>query len=121
MNNNRTKPEHSEDDDFRGYIRILVFRFGAVSGAVRRLVYAFPGEFTIEKMKRLLGIIYPGLTPGEFQVEDCIKSMLREKRIVCTGQNDTGEDTYKVCEYVPWYLRNKKPRVKQMELRLVTN
>lgn len=120
MDTNSTKPDRSDDVDWLGYIKVIV-RNGAVSGAVRRLVYAFPGEFTVEKMKRLVDVIYLGLKPGEFQVADCIKSMLHEKRIACTGQNEAGEDTYKVIPYVPWYLRNKKPRAKQMEFRLVTN
>lgn len=109
-----------ETQDWHGYLRILIRRFGAVSGAVRRLVYAFPGEFTTAKIAKLLTAVCPGLIPGEFQVADCIESMLREKRIECMGQNQSGENLYQVCEYVPWYLR-RKPKAKQMKFEFVTN
>lgn len=102
MNNSQVHyrvPNGNPEEEWRGYLAILVFRYGGVSGAVRRIVSLYPGGFTVEKIKVSLAALYPGLHPAEFQVADCLERMKWEGRIrIVAGPLPTEETFY---EFVP--------------------
>ena len=75
------------------YLVVLLYRLGGVAGATRRIVFNWPGEFTIGQIRRSLELLYPGLRPGEFQVQDVIERMARFRQIV-----PAGDGVFKVAE-----------------------
>jgi hypothetical protein len=79
------------------YLAVLVHRLGGVSGATRRIVLHWPGEFTAAQVRRSLGLLYPGLHPNEHQVEDCIENLVFCRRIKCVGEDAQGK-IYRVAE-----------------------
>lgn len=95
-----------------GYLAFLVFQLGAVSGATRRIVYIWQGSFTTAQIRRSLRLLYPGLIPSEFQVEDCIERMVWERRLKCVGQDNEGRNLYEVIEYEPYYAPKKMKQLK---------
>jgi len=63
------------------YLAVLIYRLGGVAGAVRRIVFAWPGEFTTAQTENSLRQLYPGLRPGQHQVADVIDRMRRQRII----------------------------------------
>jgi hypothetical protein len=73
------------------YLAILVFRFGGVAGATRRIVSTWPGEFTSQQIEASLRALYPGLRPAEFQVADGLEWMRRRQLIECVAETGGGK------------------------------
>jgi len=66
---------------WKAYLAVLICRLGGVSGAVRRIVFAWPGGFTIRQIENSLRSLYPGLHPNEHQVADVIDRLRRRQLI----------------------------------------
>lgn len=95
-----------------GYIAVVVWCFGGVSGLTRGIVYHWPGEFTAAQVRRSFHLLYRGLNPGEFQIEDCIERMVWERRVKCVGHTANGENLYRVCEREPFFRRSSPKQMK---------
>ena len=64
-------------------IATLLYQYGGVSGAVRRIVYGWHGKFSSVQISIALQRRWPLLTPNEYQVEDCLEDMERQGIIEC--------------------------------------
>ena len=82
---------------WRAYLVVLVYRLGGVAGAVRRIVFAWPGEFTVEQIENSLHQLYPGLRPGKDQVAAIIER-LRWQHLLERHVDDRGVELYRRCE-----------------------
>ncbi len=67
------------------YLAVLIYRLGGVAGAVRRIVFAWPGEFTVAQIENSLRQLYPGLHPNEHQVADVIDRLRRFNHLEVVG------------------------------------
>ena len=63
------------------YLAVLIYRLGGVAGAVRRIVFAWPGNFTCRQIENSLRSLYPGLHPNDHQVADVIDRLRRRQLI----------------------------------------
>lgn len=70
-------------ENHEAIIRSLVFEHGGVSSAVRRIVWQWPGRFSVVQIKIALAKRCPLLVPNRWQVEDCIEALERRRFIVC--------------------------------------
>jgi len=64
-------------------IAVLVFKFGGVSGAVRKIVYGWRGKFSAVQISIALQRRWPLLIPNQYQVADCLEAMERQGLIKC--------------------------------------
>lgn len=79
------------------YLAVLIYRFGGVAGATRRIVFAWPGDFTTAQIAASLRALYPGLRPNEHQVADGIEWLRRRQLIECVSEDSTGK-RFRRCE-----------------------
>ncbi|MCX6896285.1 MAG: hypothetical protein NTZ16_12470 [Verrucomicrobia bacterium] len=82
---------------WRVYLAVLICRLGGVAGAVRRIVFAWPGEFSTRQIENSLRQLYPGLHPNEHQVADVIERMRRQQLIEVVAE-DAGGQVFRRCE-----------------------
>ena len=82
---------------WRAYLTVLICRLGGVAGAVRRIVFAWPGEFSVRQIENSLRQLYPGLHPNEHQVADVIERMRRQQLIEVVAE-DAGGQVFRRCE-----------------------
>lgn len=75
----------------------LVFKYGGVSGAVRRIVFGWRGRFSGVQISIALARRWPLLVPNKHQVQDCLDSMERQRLIECV-----------LCKHTKIYQRTKR-------------
>jgi hypothetical protein len=75
-------------------IASLVFQYGGVTGAVRRIVFGWRGRFSSIQIRIALARRWPLLVPNQYQVEDCLEQMERFQQIDCV-----------VCKHTKIYQR----------------
>ena len=66
-------------------IHVLVFQFGGVAGAIRRIVHGWPGRFSRVQISIALQRRCPLLVPNQHQVSDCIERLEKQRVIECVA------------------------------------
>lgn len=64
----------------------LVFEYGGVAGAVRRIVFGWRGRFSSVQIRIALTRRWPLLVPNKYQIDDCIEFMEKQRVIECVLQ-----------------------------------
>jgi len=62
-------------------IHVLVFQFGGVAGAIRRIAHEWPGRFSRVQICIALQRRCPLLVGNQYQVEDCLDCMEKQRLI----------------------------------------
>jgi len=64
-------------------IATLVFKYGGINGAVRRIVFGWRGRFSSIQIRIALARRWPLLIPNQYQVEDCLECLEEQRLIEC--------------------------------------
>ena len=71
----------SREDSQIAAIHVLVFQFGGVAGAIRRIVHGWPGRFSRVQISIALQRRCPLLVANQHQVADCLDLMEKQRLI----------------------------------------
>jgi hypothetical protein len=95
-------------------IHVLVFQFGGVAGAIRRIVHGWPGRFSRTQISIALQRRWPLFVPNEYQVEDCLDFMEKQRLIECVVHKHT-----KIYERRKYEAQKNHPRARPDPDRVV--
>lgn len=70
---------------WHAYLWVLTHRLRGVTGAMRRIIATWPGEFTVSQIEARVPAIYPGLYPARGQVADGVEQLRFFRRVQQTG------------------------------------